>query len=115
PVIAVRAGAVVSSTAARVGNGTRASAMALPEVPPLRRILTSQITEPEQVNRYPEPARYLPDLIDGQCLLPAQYVRHPALGVPHRRSDLLLRPAVRAPDLLQERGEVATRERGGDG
>ncbi len=37
----------------------------LAEVSPFRRIVTSRVAEPEYVNGYPDPARYLPDLVDG--------------------------------------------------
>jgi hypothetical protein len=96
-------------------QGNEGQCHGLAKVPAFRRIVTSRVTESEQVNRYPDPARYLPDLVDGKCLLPAQHVRDPALGVSHRQSELFLRPAVRSPDLLQQRREVAARERGGDG
>ena len=46
----------------------------LAKVPAFRRIITSRITEPEKVHRYSDPARYLPNLVDGKWLLPAQHV-----------------------------------------
>jgi hypothetical protein len=97
------------------GQGHKRQRHCLAEVSPFRWIVTSRITEPDEVYWYPDPARYSPDLVYGECLLPPKHVRDPALRVPHRQGQLLLRPAVRLPDLLQQRREVAAREGCGDG
>jgi hypothetical protein len=56
-------------------QGDKRQRHCLAEVPPFRRIVTFRVAEPEWVNGYSDPARYLPDLVDGECLLLLKHQR----------------------------------------